>query len=60
MQASPKFRIRNYPDRCVAGDMFRIVISSIMQRRRGLNSAIGGSYLSDGLQTTTFSQAGTA
>src|SRR6202521_5782563 len=30
--------------------MFRIVISSIMRRRRGLNSAIGGSCLRDGLQ----------
>ena len=36
-------------DRCVAGDMFRIVMSSIMRRRRGLNSAIGGSCLRDGL-----------
>jgi hypothetical protein len=30
--------------------MFRIVMSSIMPRRRGLNSAIGGSCLRDGLQ----------
>src|SRR6202789_3286974 len=30
--------------------MFRIVMSSIMRRRRGLNSAIGGSCLRDGLQ----------
>src|SRR3984957_7960718 len=30
--------------------MFRIVMSSIMRRRRGLNSAIGGSCLRDRLQ----------
>jgi hypothetical protein len=49
----PKYRL-NFEtalmyDRCVAGDMFRIVMSSIMRRRRGLNSAIGGSCLRDGL-----------
>src|SRR3984957_9964551 len=33
--------------------MFRIVMSSIMRRRRGLNSAIGGSCLRDGLQLST-------
>src|SRR5882724_5214926 len=35
-------------DRCVAGDKLRTVMSSIMRRRRGLISAIGG-LLSQGL-----------
>jgi hypothetical protein len=37
----PKYRLNLetalMQDRCVAGDMFRIVMSSIMRRRRGLN-----------------------
>jgi hypothetical protein len=33
-------------DCCVAGDRLRIVMSSIIRRRRGVRSAIGGSPVS--------------